>query len=151
MPSYVTRPNKSMSADRSCSRESCSSSSPQTDSCQSMSQLLGPSKKPSRVIRFHMTSCLTFGSPQSGRPKCRSFKYLSMMLLLQDPRRYCWAADLFLHFWEEAGAPLLPAVADRSHANLYVRLCGRSALPSQYEISGAVHRRILNWTPKRVD
>src|SRR5256886_13954931 len=86
MPSYVTRPNKSMSADRSCSRESCSSSSPQTDSCQSMSQLLGPSKKPSRVIRFNMTSSLTFGSPQSGRHRCRSFKYLSMMLLLQDPR-----------------------------------------------------------------
>src|SRR2546430_2608708 len=106
MPSYVTRPNKSISADRSCSRESCSSSSPQTDSCQSRSQLLGPSKKPSRVIRFHMTSCLTFGSPQSGRPKCRSFKYLSMMLLLKDPRGYCWAADLFLHFWEEAGEHL---------------------------------------------
>src|SRR3989475_9770055 len=146
MPSYVTRPNKSMSADRSCSRESCSRSSPQTDSCQSMSQLLGPSKKPSRVIRFHMTSCLTFGSPQSGRPKCRSFKYLSMMLLLQDPRRYCWAADLFLHFWEEAGEHLLPAVAVRSQANLYGRLCGRIALPCQNEGGGVSHRLVLTLT-----
>src|SRR5256886_17569633 len=129
-----------MAADRSCFRESCASSSPQTDSWQSRSQLLGPSKKPSRVIRFHMTSCLTFGSPQSGRPKCRSFKYLSMMLLLKDPRGYCWAADLFLHFWEEEGEHLRTALAVRSQANLYVALCGRRALTSQYEISQAVAR-----------
>src|SRR2546427_10689537 len=36
----------------------CSISSPQTVSCQSISQLFGPSKKPSSVTRFHMMSFL---------------------------------------------------------------------------------------------
>jgi predicted transcriptional regulator len=31
---------------------------------------------------------------------------MSTMILLQDPRGYRWAADLFLHFWEQAGEPL---------------------------------------------
>ena len=38
------RPNRSKSADRSCSSESSSSSGPQPRSCQSISPLLGPSK-----------------------------------------------------------------------------------------------------------
>src|SRR5213083_2009918 len=47
-----------MPIDFDCSIESCSSSSPQTYSCQSMSQLFGPSKKPSSVTIFHMMSFL---------------------------------------------------------------------------------------------
>lgn len=31
---------------------------------------------------------------------------MSAMLLVEDPRGYGWAADLFLHFWEEAREPL---------------------------------------------
>src|SRR2546428_2676317 len=56
MPSYVTRPNNNMPVDFDCSTEYFSSSSPQIVSCQSMSQLFGPSKKPSSVTRFHMMS-----------------------------------------------------------------------------------------------
>src|SRR3989442_6289353 len=58
IPSYVTRPNNSIPVDFECSIEYFSSSSPQTVSCQSMSQLFGPSKKPSSVTRFHMISFL---------------------------------------------------------------------------------------------
>src|SRR5947199_9686538 len=47
-----------MPIDFDCSIESCSSSSPPTYSCQSMSQLFGPSKKPSSVTIFHMMSFL---------------------------------------------------------------------------------------------
>src|SRR6267143_1634886 len=67
MPSYVTRPNKSMSVDFDRSREYRSSSSPQTESCQSMSQLFGPSKKPSSVTKFHMMSLLMSDSPARDR------------------------------------------------------------------------------------
>src|SRR2546428_7776070 len=59
IPWYVTRPNKSAPIDFDCSTENRSSSSPQTESCQSMSQLFRPSKKPSSVTRFHMISFLT--------------------------------------------------------------------------------------------
>jgi len=31
---------------------------------------------------------------------------MSAMLVLQEPRGYDWAADLFLHFWERARARL---------------------------------------------
>src|SRR5439155_25443906 len=58
IPSYVTRPNKSIPVDFDCSIAYFSSSSPQMVSCQSMSQLFGPSKKPSSVTRFHMMSFL---------------------------------------------------------------------------------------------
>src|SRR2546429_1502524 len=58
MPSYVARPNKSMSADFSWSIEILSSSSPQMESCQPRSQLLAPSKKPSRETTFHMMTFL---------------------------------------------------------------------------------------------
>src|SRR5712691_1308082 len=58
IPSYVTRPNNSIPVDFECSIEYFSSSSPQIVSCQSMSQLFGPSKKPSTVTRFHMMSFL---------------------------------------------------------------------------------------------
>src|SRR5207245_361616 len=56
IPSYVTRPNNSMPVDFDCSMAYCSNSSPQMVSCQSISQLFGPSKKPSSVTRFHMMS-----------------------------------------------------------------------------------------------
>src|SRR5436309_15994277 len=52
-----------MPIDFDCSIESCSSSSPQTYSCQSMSQLFGPSKKPSSVTIFHMMSFLIVRIP----------------------------------------------------------------------------------------
>src|SRR5256885_16554087 len=58
MPSYVARPNKSMSADFSWSIEILSSSSPQMESCQPRSQLFAPSKKPSRETTFHMMTFL---------------------------------------------------------------------------------------------
>src|SRR3989475_8102432 len=56
IPSYVTRPNNSMPVDFDCSIAYCSNSSPQIVSCQSISQLFGPSNKPSSVTRFHMMS-----------------------------------------------------------------------------------------------
>jgi hypothetical protein len=56
--SYVTRPNKSISAEPNCSTERRSSSSPQTFWCQSSDQLVAPSKKPSRLIKFHIMSLL---------------------------------------------------------------------------------------------
>src|SRR5438128_7814016 len=56
IPSYVTRPNNSMPVDFDCSMAYCSNSSPQMVSCHSISQLFGPSKKPSSVTRFHMMS-----------------------------------------------------------------------------------------------
>src|SRR3989442_14337513 len=56
MPSYVTRPNNSMPVDFDCSIAYCSNSSPQIVSCQSISQLFGPSNKPSSVTSFHMMS-----------------------------------------------------------------------------------------------
>src|SRR3972149_3829988 len=77
MPSYVTRPNRSISADLACSMESRSSSSPQTYSCQSISQLLGPSKKPSSVTRFHMKSFLTFVPPCAAGSFPRSEEHTS--------------------------------------------------------------------------
>src|SRR2546421_12817140 len=58
MPSYVARPNKSISADFSWSIEILSSSSPQMESCQPRSQLFAPSKKPSRETTFHMMTFL---------------------------------------------------------------------------------------------
>src|SRR5947209_1632158 len=58
IPSYVTRPNNSAPVDFDCSMAYCSISSPQTVSCQSISQLFGPSKKPSSVTKFHMISFL---------------------------------------------------------------------------------------------
>src|SRR5437867_7001103 len=58
IPSYVTRPNNSMPVDFDWSIAYCSNSSPQIVSCQSISQLFGPSKKPSSVTRFHMMSFL---------------------------------------------------------------------------------------------
>src|SRR5438093_6618774 len=56
IPSYVTRPNSNMPVDFDCSIAYCSNSSPQIVSCQSISQLFGPSNKPSSVTRFHMMS-----------------------------------------------------------------------------------------------
>src|SRR5947208_12845642 len=56
IPSSLTRPNNSMPVDFDCSMAYCSNSSPQMVSCQSISQLFGPSKKPSSVTRFHMMS-----------------------------------------------------------------------------------------------
>src|SRR5439155_870591 len=50
--------DRSIPTDFDCSIDNCSSSSPQTYSCQSMSQLFGPSKKPSSVTIFHMMSFL---------------------------------------------------------------------------------------------
>jgi len=47
-----------MSADFSWSIEILSSSSPQMESCQPRSQLLAPSKKPSRETTFHMMTFL---------------------------------------------------------------------------------------------
>src|SRR5207249_8397734 len=41
----------------------------------------------------------------------------------------------------DAAPAEVQGVPPRVHDNLYVRLCGRSALPSQYEMSGADHRR----------
>src|SRR5207245_5875175 len=58
IPSYVTRPNNSAPVDFDRWMAYCSISSPQTVSCQSISQLFGPSKKPSSVTRFHMMSFL---------------------------------------------------------------------------------------------
>src|SRR5438445_5139076 len=73
IPSYVTRPNKSIPVDLDCSIAYFSSSSPQMVSCQSMSQLFGPSKKPSSVTRFHMMSLLIlFTDPGSVRSLERS-------------------------------------------------------------------------------
>src|SRR6266566_4394886 len=79
MPSYVARPNKSMSADFSWSIESSSSSSPQMESCQPRSQLFAPSKKPSRETTFHMmTFLISLCLPWLGH-KRRAYFYLHPM------------------------------------------------------------------------
>src|SRR3989337_1540197 len=55
------RPNISAPAAFNCSVESCSSSLPQTSSCQEMSRF-GPSTIPSSVIIFHMINLAILGS-----------------------------------------------------------------------------------------
>src|SRR5205809_2836012 len=66
-----------MPIDFACSAENRSSSSPQTESCQSMSQLFLPSKKPSRVTRIHMMSFLKLVTRPSS---ANAFPFLTLLL-----------------------------------------------------------------------
>src|SRR2546425_7721957 len=65
-----------MPTDFDCSMESCSSSSPQTYSCQSISQLFGPSKKPSSVTMFHMMTFRIATLPLRP-PRCFNLRQLT--------------------------------------------------------------------------
>src|SRR5207244_13325305 len=76
-----------MPVDFDCSMEYFSSSSPHTESCQSSSQLFGPSKKPSSVTRFHMMSLLTFyHRPETGNS---SALHISAVGPSAGPHRCC--------------------------------------------------------------
>src|SRR2546427_1988269 len=92
MPSYVARPNKSISADFSWSIEILSSSSPQMESCQPRSQLFAPSKKPSRETTFHMMTFLISPHPPWLAGKRRAyfiFFTMAMCFELSDRKPFC--------------------------------------------------------------
>src|SRR5205809_4768132 len=60
-----------------------------TESCQSMSQLFRPSKKPSRVTRFHMTSLLR---RVTRPPSASAFPFLPLLLGRVRRRSGVWSS-----------------------------------------------------------
>src|SRR5436309_1342438 len=142
IPSYVTRPNNSMPVDFDCSMAYCSNSSPQIVSCQSISQLFGPSKKPSSVTRFHMMS-LRIPSPDSNeviRPR-RIYPRSERRVDLRPPRARCGDVIQALHSGSP-GSPTEPnsCVGPSTNAGM-LSLRNRRAIPSPTALKTAAPRK----------